>query len=80
MRTTTATRDSREPGAAANPGGGHVATIVITNHDPAHLTDNTAYNHYSLLRTIEAAFGLPCLRNACSSEVPTMVPLFGNHH
>jgi phosphatidylinositol-3-phosphatase len=61
----------------ANPGGGHVATIVIRNHgNLAHIEDNTAYNHYSLLRTMESAFGLPCLADACASVVPTMNPLF----
>jgi hypothetical protein len=25
------------------------------------MTDGTAYNHYSLLRSMEAAFGVPCL-------------------
>lgn len=62
----------------ADPGGGHVVTIVITNHGPGHVTDNTAYNHYSLLRTMEEAFGLPCLAHACDSVVPTMAPLFAN--
>lgn len=72
----------------ADPGGGHVATIVIRNHGSgaergddggsgAHIVDNTAYNHYSLLRTMEAAFRLPCLAHACDSVVPTMTPLFG---
>jgi phosphatidylinositol-3-phosphatase len=61
----------------ANPGGGHVATIVIRNHgNLAHTVDNTAYNHYSLLRTMEDAFGLPCLAHACDSVVPKMTPLF----
>ncbi|MGZ3489198.1 MAG: alkaline phosphatase family protein [Isosphaeraceae bacterium] len=61
----------------ANPGGGHVVTIVIRNHGSgAHVVDNTAYNHYALLRTMEAAFGLPCLAHACDSVVPTMNPLF----
>lgn len=60
----------------ANPGGGHVATILITNHESGHVKDNTAYNHYSLLRTFEAALGLPCLAHACDSVVPTMAPLF----
>ncbi|MEO8966047.1 MAG: hypothetical protein ABI355_00545 [Solirubrobacteraceae bacterium] len=49
-----------------------MATIVITNHRSPHITDDTAYNHYSLLRTFEAAFGLPCLAHACDSVVPTM--------
>jgi phosphatidylinositol-3-phosphatase len=61
----------------ADPGGGHVVTIVITNHKSGHVTDNRAYNHYSLLRTFEAAFGLPCLAHACDTVVPTMAPLFG---
>lgn len=64
----------------ADPGGGHVVTIVITNHGSRHVTDNTPYNHYSLLRTFEAAFGLPCLAHACDSVVPTMAPLFANRH
>jgi hypothetical protein len=62
----------------ADPGGGKVVTIVIPNHGSGHVTDNTPYNHYSLLRTIEAAFGLPCLAHACDSVVPTMAPLFAN--
>src|SRR5579871_486612 len=64
----------------ADPGGGHVATIVITNHDAEHVTDATAYNHYSLLRTLEEAFGLPCLQNACDTAhgVKAMTPLFGH--
>jgi phospholipase C len=60
----------------ADPGGGHVATIVITNHGPRHLTDNTAYNHYSLLRTLEDAFGLTHLAHAGDAAVPPMSPLF----
>jgi len=74
--------DEGQPGTGccgADPGGGHVVTIVITNkanHYP--IADNTAYNHYSLLLSIEDAFGLPCLRNACDSVdgVKPMTPLF----
>ena len=39
-------------------GGGHIPTIVITNHGPRGLQDQTPYNHYSLLRTFEDAFGI----------------------
>jgi hypothetical protein len=46
------------PGAASNYGGGHIPTIVITNHGPRGLHDPTPYSHYSLLRTLEDAFGL----------------------
>jgi hypothetical protein len=74
--------DQGQPGTGccgADPGGGHVVTIVITNktnHYP--ITDATPYNHYSLLLSIEDAFGLPCLANACDSAdgVKPMTPLF----
>jgi hypothetical protein len=63
--------DAGQPGTGccgADPGGGHVVTIVITNKGNKYpLTDNTAYNHYSLLRSYEDAFGLPCLANACDT-------------
>ncbi len=46
------------PADRNNPGGGWIATIVITNHGPRRLVDDTPYNHYSLLRTTEAVFGI----------------------
>jgi phospholipase C len=63
-----------------NLGGGHIPTIVITNHGPRGLTDATPYNHYSLLRTIEDAFGIAShLRHAADSGagVLPMARLFG---
>lgn len=61
----------------ANPGGGLVATIVVTNHGPRGVTDNTLYNHYSLVSTIEAAFGLGCMELTCDTKnVVPMIPLF----
>jgi hypothetical protein len=47
------------PDAVSNFGGGHIPTLVITNHGPRGLSDPTPYNHYSLLRTLEDAFGVP---------------------
>ena len=46
------------PDAPSNYGGGHIPTIVITNHGSRGVRDDTPYNHYSLLRTVEDAFGL----------------------
>jgi hypothetical protein len=69
-----------EPGSAANFGGGRIPTIVITNHGPRGVTDDTPYNHYSLLRTCEAAFGIDeYLGHAADvqSGVVSMAPLFG---
>lgn len=67
------------PGDPHNPGGGWIPTVVITNHGPRGLVDSTPYNHYSLLRTTEAALGITqYLGHAAdvSSGVKTMSPLF----
>jgi hypothetical protein len=67
------------PDAPSNFGGGHIPTIVITNHGPRGVKDDTPYNHYSLLRTIEDAFGLPeHLGHAADGDlgVKPMTPLF----
>jgi hypothetical protein len=69
------------PEAASNFGGGHIPTIVITNHGRRHSADATPYNHYSLLRTIEDAFRLPdYLGHAAGTKdgVQAMTPLFAN--
>ncbi len=66
--------DPRDP---ANAGGGHVPTIVITNHGPRRVVDSTPYSHYSLLRTIEDAFGIHrYLGHANDPTVVPMVPFF----
>ncbi len=62
----------------AKPGTGRVFTIVITSHGPRHLTDATKFNHYSLLATIQHAFGLGCLQHSCDTRnVIPMAKLFG---
>ena len=62
---------------AHNPGGGHIPTIVITNHGPHGVIDATPYDHYSLLRTFEDAFELgDHLRHANDAAVRAMTPLF----
>ena len=68
-----------EPGSAANFGGGHIPTIVITNHGPRHAEDAEPYNHYSLLRTTEEAFGIGDyigFAGASDKGVKAMTPLF----
>jgi len=69
------------PEALSNFGGGHIPTVVITNHGPRGLNDPTPYNHYSLLRTIEDAFRLPDhLGHAADADkgVVAMAPLFAD--
>ena len=68
-----------DPHGASNFGGGHIPTIVITNHGPRNVVDDTPYSHYSLLRTIEDAFGIhEYLRHAgdTGKGVRAMAPLF----
>ncbi len=68
-----------EPGSEANFGGGHIATIVVTNHGPRHAEDAEPYNHYSLLRTTEEAFGIGDylgFAGAGDKGVKAMTPLF----
>lgn len=38
--------------------GGHIPTVVVTNHGPRRAIDAAPANHYSLLRTVEDAFGI----------------------
>ena len=60
-----------------NPGNGRVATIVITSHGPRGLQDPTPYNHYSLLSSLQHAFGLGCLEQTCdTANIVPMTPLF----
>lgn len=74
-KTSCCGTDPRDP---ANAGGGHIATIVMTNHGPRHVSDATPYSHYSLLRTIEDVFGIRGhLQRAAAPGVVDMTPLFG---
>ena len=41
------------------------------------LTSSQFYTHFSLLKTIEAGFGLPCLNHACDAGAKVMTDLFG---
>ena len=73
--------DQGQPGTGccgSNVGGGHVVTIVITSKSHHHVVYNTPSNHYSLLLSMEQAFGLPCLQGACDAKdgVVPMTPLF----
>jgi phospholipase C len=63
----------------ANFGGGRIPTIVITNHGVRGVVDPTPYNHYSLLRTTEAAFGINEFLGHAADQaagVVAMTPLF----
>jgi phosphatidylinositol-3-phosphatase len=52
-----------------------VVCIVITNYGVKGVQDARTHSHYSLLKTIEAAFGLPYLRHAADPTTHTLAPL-----
>jgi len=53
-----------------------VVVIVDTNYNKSRTTSSNFYTHYSLTKTLDAAFGLPCLNHACDSNVEVMSDLF----
>ncbi|MEH2160255.1 MAG: alkaline phosphatase family protein [Nostoc sp.] len=64
-----------DPDSPANFGRGHIATIVITNHGLHGIVDSTPYNHYSLLRTTEDAFGIYEYLNSANETTKGVKPL-----
>ena len=62
----------------ANPGGGHVVMLTISHSDHSARTSSVAYNHYSMLSTIEGGWQLGCLAFTCdTANVPQMSDLVG---
>jgi hypothetical protein len=60
-------------------------TLIVDTNDGDHdhdaddshgRTSNRFYTHYSLLKSIEGALGLPCLNHACDAGVDTINDLF----
>lgn len=56
-----------------------VVLTVDTNYGPHGLKSGTFYDSFSLLKTIEAGFGLPYLNHAADSNVKVMSDLFAAH-
>ena len=52
---------ARFPPGFSGPGGGRVGAIVLSKFVKPGTVSAVSYNHYSLLRTVEALFGLPYL-------------------
>lgn len=54
-----------------------VIATVETNYSKNGVTSNVKYNHFSLLKTIEAGFGFKYINHAADSNVKLMSDLFG---
>ena len=58
-----------------------VVLTVETNGDAEEgIQSNRYYNSFSLLKSLEAGFRLPCLNHACDDNVKVMRDLFGHDH
>jgi hypothetical protein len=55
----------------------NVVLTVELNRGEHGVTSSAPYNSFSLLKSIEAGFGLPCLNHACDNNVRVMSDLFG---
>ncbi len=53
-----------------------VVTIVDTNYGDHGVKSPKFYDHYSLTKTLDGAFRLPCLNHACDAGVEVMADLF----
>jgi hypothetical protein len=62
------------------PSNNKVMTIVVTNgdgdRDDRGMQSATFYTHFSMLKSLEAGFGLPCLNHACDPSTLVMSDMF----
>jgi hypothetical protein len=61
---------------SATPNTNQVLLTVETNYGVNGVQSNNFYTHFSLLKSLEAGFGLPCLNHACDANVAAMADLF----
>jgi phosphatidylinositol-3-phosphatase len=55
-----------------------VLLVVDTNYGAKGVQSNNFYTHFSLLKSLEAGFGLPCLNHACDAGTNVMSDLFAS--
>jgi hypothetical protein len=58
------------------PNTNHVLVMIDTNYGVHGVQSARRYTHFSLLKSLEAGFGLPCLNHACDEGAATMSDLF----
>ncbi len=61
---------------SVTPTTNKVLLIVDTNYGPHGVRDSHFYTHFSLLKSIESGFRLPCLNHACDSDTHVISSLF----
>ncbi len=55
-----------DEGEGSSYSSNHVAALVISQAVPKGFQSDVAHDHYSLLRTIQNAWGLDCMNNTCT--------------
>jgi phosphatidylinositol-3-phosphatase len=53
-----------------------VLLVVDTNYGVKGVQSNNFYTHFSLLKSLESGFGLPCLNHACDDSTRVISDLF----
>jgi phospholipase C len=69
-------RPSDDTGCCEYAVGGHIVTLVISPLAKPAFQSQVAYDHYSLLRTIEEAWSMPLLNKANCACSPAMADFF----
>ena len=57
-----------DEGSGSVGGGGKVATLAIANDVPTGFRSSKTHDHYSLLRTVQDAWGLRCMAHTCEAN------------
>ncbi len=65
---------------SVQPTKNQVLLIVDTNYGVHGVKSNKFYTHFSLLKSLEAGFHLPCLNHACDASTAVMSDLFRGDH
>lgn len=65
-----------QSGCCEYAAGGRIVTLVIAPMGKPAYSSTVAYDHYSILRTIETAWGLPLLGKAACACTPPMSEFF----
>jgi hypothetical protein len=58
------------------PNTNQVILVVDTNYGVHGKKSHVYYNHFSLLKSLESGFRLPCLNHACDANVNVMTDMF----
>jgi phospholipase C len=70
--------DSDEACCGQRSGGGRIATVIASPLARRGYTSTTPYNHYSMLRSIEDAWGLGYLGHAADGSVNNFADVFAD--